>query len=287
MDNATFSAFAPTLAADVDLLAVPGLQAGAPEPALQPVHQVIRHGKSVLYETYLGAVPSRAHPMQDAAVLLALHDGWSIFGLTDAATNAVGVQPQDATYVVVQALVNRVQAAPDRSSWPSGLLRHLQAVLRQWLKQASSRAVCGVAQALALVGPQGQVSVASIGDVRALVFRPGHWWQRPQLLHLTPPPASAAESRQLRAALGQSELRPLSMDLSTTTLRKGDLLLMGSDGGLPAEGLADLERGLRGYCDERKKGLGNLARLGGVLDAQAMRHLSYDDDRSLILVERL
>jgi hypothetical protein len=290
MDATTLSPLAPTLAPDVGVLAVPALQAGSPtEMALQPVHQVIRHGKAVLYETYLSAVASRAHPLQDAAAVLALHDGWTVCAVTDAATNAVGVHPQDATFVVGQALLELVQTtqAKARHSWPTGLLRHLQAVLRKWLKQAHSRAVCGVAQAVAVVGPKGELIVASIGDVRVLVYRPGNWWKRPQLLHLTPPPATSEDGRKLRSALGQSEARPLSIDLNRTTLGKGELLLMGSDGGFPTAGMADLELGLRGYYAEKKVGLGNLARLGGVLDAQAMRHLHYDDDRSLLLLERL
>lgn len=151
------------------------------------------------------------------------------------------------------------------------------------MDEASSEAVCGVATSLVLIDPAGHLRSASIGDCRVLLFKPGRLLRRDRLVTLSAP---VRREQRLRSALGQRR-DALHIDASTATMDKGDLLILASDGGLPEAQLPELALGLRGYAADRRAGRASLAQLGEVLESQARRHLHYDDDRSLLLLERL
>lgn len=278
-----FETSAPRTTLQPDVITLPPLHGGEPATRLAPIQCVLRCDGKPLFDLYLSAEASRHHPIQDGLCVMQLPGGGVVTGVADAATHALGIHPEDATNVVMQALVAETRSCPSGSTWPAAVLRRLHRHLCRWMDEASSEAVCGVATSLVLIDPAGHLRSASIGDCRVLLFKPGRLLRRDRLVTLSAP---VRREQRLRSALGQRR-DALHIDASTATMDKGDLLILASDGGLPEAQLPELALGLRGYAADRRAGRASLAQLGEVLESQARRHLHYDDDRSLLLLERL
>lgn len=251
--------------------------------------EIYRVQRAPLAEVYMHAQASAAHPLQDVTYCRPLPATQGlVLSQADASTGSLGVRPEDAAFFnhrqMLQALDQLTEAGsrPD----PAGLIKHLHMQLREWL--AAQQGAVGIAQAVAVIGRSGDVTLASVGDCRAWHHRARGRWLPSRLTLITEGALSTqhGEARSQRSALGQSRKGPLRLEITSFRLRQGDLLLLGSDGGLPMQA-AELRRTLDAYGAERRAGLGNLARLGGSLDARARQAGTYDDDRSLIVLEWL
>lgn len=248
---------------------------------------VLRNGTRPTFEACLRTVASANHPLQDGACIAPLPTGGVIVAVNDATTNAKGVAPEDATQVVMQTLqedVNRT-VRRGRSISAHQLMRSTHVALRRWLNDRP-QSICGVAQSVVVISSTGFVESASIGDTRVLVYQAATFWRRARLVDLNPS-ASQVNNRSLRSALGQGGQTPLRLELSQAWMKPGDLLLMGSDGGIPPQQTPELANSLAAYTSDRKRHQATLESLAAGLDGWARRQAAYDDDRTLVVLERL
>lgn len=254
-------------------------------PPLAPVSITFVHERRPIADVHMRSCASRAHPLHDTLVCLPLGSGGDlVLAVGDATTHAQNVRPEDAAHVNQQGLLRhaaKLQAAAGAA--PLLLTRVLHAGMREWL--AEQQGVVGVAQTLCHIGSGGHVVAASVGDCQALVYRPGSWLRRPRLDFLTAAHASGVDGQRLKSCIGQTAA-VLPVVMSVTQLARGDILVLGSDGGLPD---ADADRSglLRLFDAYEQGGLATLAALAEALDARARRRLTYDDDRSLAVLEKL
>lgn len=268
---------------------VVSLPSSSPRGDSQPMVEtiVLRDGTTPRFEVHMRCQSSRRHALQDGADVAILPGGGAILTVCDATTNARGVAPEDATQVVMLRLQQAVRdaGARGRRPFPKALTRFVHGELRSWLRQTEGSS-CGVAQSIAVLSGSGHLSTSSVGDTRVLVFRPGRLFRKARVDDLNPS-SPDSEGRTLRSALGQSRPASLAIECSEAMLEVGDMLVMGSDGGLPQPHRRDLLDGLQAYAADRRRRLASLEGLGSDLEARAQRLGTYDDDRTLLIVERL
>lgn len=274
---------------ETDVMSVPAMFADerVPESALLPsIGTVVRHnGKSVL-EVFVKAVSSRRHAYQDAAMVIPLPHGRLFVSVSDGATNSKVISTEDATRVVQieQLAWIKQKIGLHRSLLPSALIQDVHGALHRWLARYHN-ASTGVAHSVAVIDANGQVTCASIGDCPILHYQRGGLFRRHRL---TPVSRPTSDSSFLHSSLGQKSGKPLDIDVAQLELKHQELLLLGSDGGLPTGATDALRDGIQRYFSERKAGrLTALSELGEGIDGQAREKLTYDDDRTLVLVQRL
>lgn len=265
-----------------------------PAQARMTVGGVVRDGGSkdggaAAYQYFLSTQASPNHPLQDAISVSTLPGPTMLMTCGDATTHAQGIAPEDAMHFVFRDQPKSALDQMEAAGWvcPAGLLCAAQQGLRAALDRLPG-AVVGVAQSIVTLDVRtGCIQLASVGDTQALIFRPARWWRRARVRALTTLPVPGADTRRLASALGQSAKRALLMDLASAQLGRGDLLILGTDGGLPAPDAPELRLTLQAYERERRAGLPDLARLAGVLMQRAERMGNYADDQSLVLLIRL
>lgn len=259
---------------------------GTPASSCENIIVRDKNGQANTFDVFMKTMASRSHPLQDGANVFSLSTGDLVVTDSDASTNTRGgVKPEDATWIVLQHQSTLMQACARLGILPSPgwWLRHQHRTLRDWLETMPG-ASCGIAQSCAVISASGAVKAGSAGDTQIILLKPGRRYRRPRLISLNS--VTRRSGRENPTALGQSKW-PLSIVVGHAHMDAGDLLVMGSDGGLPLEDDPDLLFELEHYARSRKPGRDTLATLGERLIQRARRKGEYDDDKSLILVERL
>lgn len=260
---------------------LPGTSGCSRGGELLPVAITVRGEKTAVADIWTKTAASQRHALQDGVVVATFSDGGCIVAVADATTRAIGVAPEDAMEVVLQALVEQL----DRGESPAvlGALREVDAALRLWLNERPG-AVVGVAITIACINSKGHAQLASVGDTRAIRIE-RRFARGPRIISFNPAGSDPAEGNRLRSALASP--KGLAIVTAATQLRRGDLLCLASDGGLPDHDDSDVIRAFATYVSSRGRGLVTLAQLGQWLDSHARRASSYDDDRSMLLYEQL
>jgi hypothetical protein len=138
-----------------------------------PYIVTLRDGNTPLGDLYVKCIASRKHTLQDSALWSPLPLGTLLFSVGDATTNAKGVAPEDAMEFVLQSLNEEIFESAKKGfiPRPGMLIPKLNSALSSWLSLQSG-AVCGVAQSIAMLNGDGTLQVASVGDTRALLYKP-------------------------------------------------------------------------------------------------------------------
>lgn len=255
---------------------------------LAPIHGVFRRERKAIVEFFIKTTASRAHPLEDTTLLQPGPYGIIVASCADTTTQARGVRPEDAACIAQRTLIKQLTELTVQGEVPSlpKLMRLLHQALREWLIERNG--IVGIAQTIAVLFPSGEVVSITIGDTQAVIYRRAGLLRGSKIIPLASCISTGRDTR-LQSALGQAN-GPLRIELTTARLNKGDILLLASDGGLPAsEGKesSTIKRLFDAYAREKSNGLADLARLGEALDSRAQRLLPYDDDRTILILEKL
>lgn len=245
--------------------------------------QFIRAGRSRLEVCgYTTAGDLARHRNQDGAILMPLPGGGLLVAVCDGVTHSTGIDSGALRDRVLEDLRN---AADGVVAEPARLVHQLHIKATDWLDRVASGAHTGLAITLIVLEPGGRYSWATLGDVGLYQHAPRAAWLRglggPTLRRLNLVGRETGENR-LIASIAQR--KPLCVETGAGRLDAGHVLLLGSDGALSMPN-HELAATLDAY--QRNRALFTARDLLLRIDALALQHETFADDRTLVIVQAL